>query len=299
MFERILVPLDGSPLAEAILSQVRRILFRKDAEIILAQAVSVPTMMEGDVSRVLSAIEQQATAYLKGLEKRLADQGARVRYVVRVGTPAETILDISERERVSLIAMSTHGRSGLSRWVFGSVAEKVLRASAAPLLLVRSFAPDGNGKLVPAAGELRLTKILVPIDASDTAMEIVPAAAELARLLGAHVLVLNVCEEHPQCSVPVPQITHAYERFRDAGLTTEPLMKKGDPAEQILEACREQSADLIAMSTHGRSGVTRWVLGSVAEKVLRAATVPLLLVRSSRTSTGKVGIGGRREGARA
>jgi nucleotide-binding universal stress UspA family protein len=204
-----------------------------------------------------------------------------VRHIVRVGDPAETLLEIARDERVSLISMSTHGRTGIPRWVFGSMAEKMLRASPVPLLLVRSFRPDREGKPVSAAAESRPARILVPIGAGESSQEVIPAAMELARAFGAHLLVLNVCEGHPQCCVPVPELTRAHEKFREAGLTAEPLMRRGDPAEQILEACRQHSADLIAMSTHGRAGVRRWMLGSVAEKVLRHATVPMLVVRSA------------------
>lgn len=270
MFERILVPLDGSPLAEAILAQVRGILHYKDAEVVLVRTISVlPIVEEAGRSQLAAESEELADEYLRKHEERLSKMGVRVRRVVRHGPPAEAILDLAAEMKATLVAMSTHGRTGLSRWVFGSVAEKVLRAGPVPLLLVRSFPtkpPDA----------LRFRTILAPIDES---LAVLPAVAELARLYDARVVLLNVCTGHPECAVPVPEMARAHEILRKQSLNAEPVMRKGDPAEQILEACRELNADLIAMSTHGRSGVSRWVLGSVAEKVLRTATVPMLIVR--------------------
>src|SRR6185295_14876113 len=102
--------------------------------------------------------------------------------------------------------------------------------------------------------------------------------AEFATLFESHVFLVHVCEDS-DCSIPVHQMRMAYERLREAGVPAEPMVMKGDVASQILEACREKGADLIAMTTHGRQGLTRWALGSVAGKVLRASNVPLLVVR--------------------
>ncbi len=274
MFERIVVPLDGSELAEAVLGQVRRILLHKDSEILLVQAVPVLTGAEGELPELPSILQARAAKYLGRLAAQLTDQGARVRPVTRLGDPADVILDVVSEERATLITMSTHGRSGIARWTLGSVAEKVLRTSPVPVLAVRSF----SGATRAPATEIFFRRILVPVDVTELSLEVVPPAVELAALFGSHVAILNVCEGQ-ECSIPVPQITEAYERFRSAGVSAEPIMRQGDAALQILEACADQKADLIAMTTHGRSGTSRWLLGSVTEKVLRSSTVPLLVVR--------------------
>lgn len=271
MFERIIVPLDGSELAEAVLAQVRRILFHQDAEIILVRAVPVPAGAE-EAAELADILQAQADKYLGGIAGVWNAQGAKVRTVARQGDAADVILDLAAEEKASLIMMSTHGRSGVSRWALGSVAERVLRASRVPVLAVRAG----------AGTELSFQKILVPIDATDVSLEVVAPVLELAGLFGSHVVLLNVCDG-PECSIPVCQITEASEKFREAGVPVEPLMKQGDAAVRILETCREQKPDLVAMTTHGRSGLPRWMLGSVTEKVLRAAPVPLLVVRPART----------------
>jgi nucleotide-binding universal stress UspA family protein len=280
MFERILVPLDGSELAESVLVQVRRLLMQKDAEVLLLRAVTLPPPPEADAGVPLELLWSRAAEYMQNVAGRLSSQGARVLSRVVEGPAANAILDAARKEGASLIAMSTHGRTGLARWVFGSVTEKVLRASPVPVLAVPSFTGSGGDAFATGPRELPFRKILVPIAPADLSLGIVPPVLEFARLFGAHVHLLNVCEG-PECAVAVPQMTRAFEQLRDGGVSVEPLMKQGDPAVQILESCQEKASDLVAMTTHGHSGVSRWVLGSVAEKVLRASRVPLLVVRTA------------------
>jgi nucleotide-binding universal stress UspA family protein len=280
MFERILVPLDGSALAESVLLHVGRLLARKDADVLLLRVVTLPPSTEGDVGIPPEQLRSAATEYLRGVERRLSGEGARVRAKVVEGFAADAILEAARNERATMIALSTHGRTGLARWVFGSVAEKVLRASPIPVLAVPSFTGTGGDAFPTGARELPFRKILVPIAAADLSLEIVPAVIEFAQLFESRVLALNVCEG-PECAVPVHQMRQAYEQFHAAALSAEPLVKQGNPALEILDTCRETGADLIAMTTHGHSGVSRWVLGSVAEKVLRGANVPLLVLRTA------------------
>jgi nucleotide-binding universal stress UspA family protein len=278
VFERILVPLDGSGLADAILSQLRRILLYKDADVLLVRSVSLLPSVEADAVELPSILKAQAEKYLEEKASSLRAQGARVETFTRLGAAANGILDIAAEEKATVILMSTHGRSGLARWALGSVAEKVLRASRVPVLAVRSFAGAGSDAPRSGAEELSFKKILVPIDSSDLSLDVVPATLELAKLFGSHVVLLNVCDGL-ECTIPVPEMTAAYEQFRVGGISVEPLMKQGNPAAEILDTCSGQKADLIAMTTHGRAGISRWMLGSVTEKVLRASPVPMLVVR--------------------
>ncbi|MBI2932805.1 MAG: universal stress protein [Planctomycetes bacterium] len=287
MLERILVPLDGSPLAESILSQLRRLLRAKDADVLLLRCVlPTPLIETGATALSWPALQEQAEQYVRSRAKDLEAQGIRARGIIGLGSPAETILDVAAQERATLIAMTTHGRTGLARWIRGSVTEKVLRASPVPVLLVRSFRPE-SGKPAPGA-ELPFRRIVLPIDGSALSEEAVPCVVELATLFSSHVSVLHVLED--PVGVPVPEITRMVAQLRAKDINAEPLLGKGDPASEILDECRRQSADLIAITTHGRSGIARWVLGSVAEKVLRAATVPLLVVRTRTASTTAVSV---------
>jgi nucleotide-binding universal stress UspA family protein len=277
MFERILLPLDGSRLAEAALPLVRKILERKDAEVVLLRALPPPPMVEGDFGRVAELDRKEAEAYLETVQNGLDAQGVRTRVRIREGPAPAVILTTAEEERATMIAMATHGRTGAARWLFGSVAEEVLRSAPVPLLLARSFPAAGRGELPK--------RILVPLDPGELSLEAVGPAAELAGVFGAHVVLLHVMPEGPAFGAPVVQITEAFERFRTAGLTVEPVLRRGDPAAEILSVVHDQKADLVAMATHGRAGVARMMFGSVAEKVLRKAEVPLLLVRGPRASS--------------
>jgi nucleotide-binding universal stress UspA family protein len=292
LFERVIVPLDGSSLAERALVQARRILRRADAEVILVRAVEASSF-GGEFYPVLETFEEEARRYLERVERSLSEQGARVRRVVRVGPAAETILSVADEEKAGLIVMATHGRGGIARWVMGSVAEKIVRASPVPVWVARSF--DGRG--APLEGDGSVKTILVPLE-GEGSLRILPVVVEVARLHGgAQALLLNVVPEGPGFGVPGPWLTRAYQELREQGIPAEPVLRQGDPASQILETCASRGADLIALCTHGRSGLSRWALGSVTEKVLRAATVPLLVLSTRSARAEGTGVAADRTGA--
>jgi nucleotide-binding universal stress UspA family protein len=276
MFERILVPLDGSPRAEAVLPQIAKILKREDSEILLLGVPQPPSIAFGTelAPPLIVDYRGETKAYLGRLEQQWMEQGARVRSLVEEGPPAGTILETADRENVTLIAMATHGRTGLARWVFGSVTEKVIRASSVPILVLRSF-PE------PPAGAAPFGRILVPI--VHFHLRILPYIREFAGLFGSHVTLLHVVEpgEDPQVWAQAhEEIKLVAQEFRRYGLATESRERFGDPAHEILEAARDDKADLIAMTTHKAHGEARWALGSVTEKVIRSASAPLLIVRN-------------------
>jgi len=302
MFERILIPLDGSPRAELILTQVGRLLRREDSEILLLRSVDVPAALltRSEAARRLREERAEAQRYLHDLARRFADQGAKVHGRVVEGPPAETILETARTEGATLIALCTHGRSGVARWVMGSVAEKVIRASEVPVLLVRSFRRSPQGDLEPSGPqELPLRRILVPTDGSPESMAVVSPAEKMALLFGSQIVLLHVVPPWypppawsgmeggflPPPPPPVPEKDSATvkmaERFAQAGLKVTRMTSSGDAAAEIVDHASVPGIDLIAMASHGRSGVSRWMLGSVAERVLRSAMVPLLIVRAS------------------
>lgn len=273
MFERILVPLDGSEVAEAVLPQVRRLLLRHEAEVLLFTAV----LPAPDLGFPATSSFELARRYIRRAAERLSADGIRARGVIRHGTAGYSILEEASRWPATLIALSSHGRSGLSRWTFGSVAEKILRSSPVPVLAVRSFEADRLRR-----EELPFRTILVPVDGSGASLTVLPGILDLARPLNARVLLLQVQEP----GEPPTEWTHAQdpveranETLRAACIPATVKVRRGDPASEILQEASESCADLIAMSTHGRSGPSRWLLGSVTEKILRASPVPLFVSR--------------------
>lgn len=295
MFERILVPLDGSPRAELILAQLANILRRQDSEVLLTRALlRDPGDTPGELSRATRELRDEAKNYLLALAQRLVREGVRARICHSEGPLPESLLDAARTEKATLIAMTTHGKTGLARWMPGTIAERIARTSDVPVLLVPSFPRNREGDPKPAtAKEIPLRKILVPVDGSAVSRAVVPAAIEFARLFEAEVSVLCVTTPdvlptqpaaHPgEGTLKSPLIdallVPVVQAFRDAGIKATPVTLDGDPASQIVDYSAAMEADLIAMATHGRSGLTRWLLGSVAERVLRSGGVPLLLVR--------------------
>lgn len=284
MLERILVPLDGSSRAELVLSQIERLLQRKDSTILLLRVVP---WAAGDNQRE----QEEAEKYLHERIRRYSGHGARIGGRVVSGMIAEEILQAAEREAATMIAMTTHGRRGLSRWLLGSVAEKVARASAVPVLLVRSFRPGGE-EVPTAAAASPFGKILVPTDGSSAAEAATAPARELAQIFESEMTVLHVVfpfiapgpelGTFPAPALTAPQSDDATagiaETFRGAGLRVTRKTEFGDPGSVILDQSQAPGTDLIVMASHGRSGLSRWVLGSVTEQVLRHGSVPLLIV---------------------
>lgn len=147
MYKRVLVPLDGSSLAEAALKHVQEVADQFACEVVLLRVVispytiAAPDLVLATADPNLSQMTAQADAYLRAVAGRLRDEGVTVRTVICEGPVAEAILEHAAALDVDMIIMSTHGRGGVSRWVYGSVAERVLQGSACPVLLIRA---NGN-----------------------------------------------------------------------------------------------------------------------------------------------------------
>jgi nucleotide-binding universal stress UspA family protein len=290
LFHKILVPLDGSPLADRILSQVRRCLRTTDGEVWLLR-VMPEYLVEGS-SWVPERVTEDIHRHLDRVRDELVAQGVRAFSKIRTGDPAAVILDEAERVGATCIAMSTHGRSGLGRWLMGSVAERVLRNARAPVLLANRGVLEGTGA---GGAEGRFARIVVPLDGSDKAAQIVPLVEELGRLYESAAVLLHVQAVLPAAPDPyfvaMPPIATVAEgeallqshreRLEAAGVPVRTLVITDRPAHRILQTAAEEKADLIAMTTHGYSGIARWAYGSVAEKVLRHSPCPLLVLRTA------------------
>lgn len=296
MFERILVPLDGSATSDAVLFTVRRLLLANDgAEVVLLRILEPfahPRAEQderpgaGVETSALPLRREAAERHLADLVTRLVGEGVDARSEVRLGDPATEVVRAVEALDASLVAMASHGRSGPARWLLGSVAERVLRSCPCPLLLVNASAAEHSVHGVV------FRRILVPLDGSALAARVVPLAGELARRAGAEV-VLARFGWHPTSELPaassiaLPEtedelrasLAPAQSTLAALGVPTRTRVGYGAAAGQILDAVAAEEADLVAMTTHGRSGLDRWAFGSVAEKVLRACPVPLLALR--------------------
>ncbi len=277
----ILVPLDGSELAERILEHLGRILLKEDVEVVLLRVVE-----PGDLAAERT---EQAQAYLKRIERIVAGEGPQVVTILRRGDPAAEIVTLATERRPSLVVMATHGRSGPLRWLRGSVAERVLRSCPVPLLLSNPRGFDDPDPGFP--------RIVVPFDGSERSGAILPLVEAFARTYESLVTLLHVASEATPLPMGAPTVATgiiptdeeaeevlapAVKFLRRAGVEVEPQVARGDPADEVLAAAEE--ASLVMMTTHGRSGMDRWLFGSVAEKVLRSCTRPLVVLRAGELS---------------
>jgi nucleotide-binding universal stress UspA family protein len=289
MYRKILVPLDGSKLAEQILPLAQS----------FAQATqaSVELLRVNDPERMTAyAPALQGGEYLDEVVKKYFTPATRVDKTEGVGHPAMIIVERASSDPACLIAMATHGMSGIRRWLIGSVASKVAHTAANPLLLIRP------AERAEPAAPFELKTIFVPLDGSGLAERALRPAVELAKRIK--------CEIHLMRMYTLPAnayvladgvIGQGAAQYRDAmqqeaatyldgkvqGLRADGLDRvmataiEGDPASEIIDIGVKTPNSLIVMSTHGRSGVGRWVLGSVAEKVIQHSGAPVLLIRAS------------------
>lgn len=271
MYARILVPLDGSELAEISLPYAEELAVRLGSEITL---LSVSESHESESYNELLTYALKMAEFTKNEVERnlakLAGKAIKVDSKILVGHPAEEIVDYVDKADIDLIVMATHGRSGIGRWALGSVADKVVRATKRPVALIRAKGarPDVREKGI-------LNKALVPLDGSKESEAVIPYIEELASKLKTEVVLLQVVVASVES-----YLEKVDSQLRGKGITVKSEVRFGSVAEEIIKLADEIHADVVAMSTHGQSGVSRWVFGSVANRVLHEGNTPLLLVRT-------------------
>jgi nucleotide-binding universal stress UspA family protein len=294
MYERLLVPLDGSKLAEAALPYAEELAGMFDSELLLLE-VCEPDQMEFSHMCQLY-IEQMGKLAKQHIEEYYKKEGAKVGTTVTSGEPAEEIVAYSKKNDISLVVATTHARSGITSWAMGTVANRLLREIRAPIVLIRPTIPQ-----VEAGMRRLLGKILVPLDGSDAGAASLPHVEGLAVRLKADIILLQVIElgRHVHTvggldyvPYPEPVVESLKGKARDylekigttlrgRGCVVRSEVRVGESAQQIIRVADEIGAHLVVMSTHGRSGIKKWAFGSVTDKVLQAGHTPIMLVRTS------------------
>jgi nucleotide-binding universal stress UspA family protein len=288
MFGKIIWTTDFSENAEASLAYAEEIASRFDADLILVHVLlDIPFFYSsflGDSSAYLEALEkarEEASGELESIARNLRNKGIAARIMLLEGSPYSEIISFAENQGADLIVMSTRGPKGLERIIIGSTAEKVVRNAPCPVLTVHE----------KPALPLKIANILLLTDLSEPSKKAFPPALELAGAFGAKITLLHIMET----SVPLGKedekaLSDALLRVMDGLLadtvgeefrrSIEKVIVKGaDAASGIARFCEENPVDLIVMATHGRSGLRKTLLGSVAEKVLRSLEVPVLTVK--------------------
>jgi nucleotide-binding universal stress UspA family protein len=300
MIRSVLVPLDGSPFAEHALPLAVTIARQARAKLrLLTVHRPPPAPLAADDAKIYLeadlASRRAERLYLRQQAERLRSEGLRSVLTAVLDPPvADAIAEYVRANDVDLIVMTTHGRGALSRLWLGSVADRLVRTLTVPVLLIRPR--EGEPVPVPSAGH----QILLPLDGSHLGEAAVEPAAELARHLDLGLTLVTVVEPPPLVPdgltvYPVPWVDELLEtrrkasedyledvadRLRARGFRIEVVVTVGaGVTDTLLELARADEIALVAMSTHGRGGIQRLLLGSVTDKVVRAAVRPVLVVR--------------------
>jgi nucleotide-binding universal stress UspA family protein len=308
MYKNIMVPLDGSELAEIALPYAEILAEKLDSKVTLIHVREPGEDPENPshrpyLSKIAASVEQDIR------KSPDAPPGQKVKVAsTLLGSPgitthaAEEIVDYAGKQNAGLIIMATHGRTGIKRWALGSTADKIVRAAKCPVLLIRA---TGH-----APSQAKLEKILVPLDGSKQSEKVLPHAVRLAPRLKADIILFHAVtplyqiypatvdmgyyggmgmvkvpysaeEMKPHKASAESYLEKVTGRLKEEGIPTNYKVTVGPAGEEIIKAADETGADMVAMSTHGESGFTRWEHGSTTDKVLRAGMTPLLLVREN------------------
>lgn len=306
MYDRILVPVDGSDEAEAALAVAARLPARA------VRLLRVDPLDGGDGGVAPDAESPWRTFRTKEFREEMARSAARfpalsdrIEFAVRFGDPADKI--IADAATADLVVMTTHGRGTAGRLIFGSVADRVARHGTTPTLLIRSVSTSAPPTVA--------TRIVVPLDGSPLAEQALPEASKLAQALGLPIRLVRVVDLEAMLAtirfelfarkrgdlageaydlarrtnerIAAEYLAQHAERLRAEDIAAETVVRTGSPVFVLLEML--QPKDVVAMTTHGHGGIQRWLIGSVAEKLVREAPCPVLLARPAKPSGGPRG----------
>ena len=291
-YKKILIPLNGSELAEKALPYAKSIATLKKSQVILF-AVSL-TIFVDRRDRLFSS-------YLEVKAKELNTEGIKTTTATSYGDVAEEIVKYANNNKLDLIVMATHGYSKAKKWMFGSIAQKVLYGTEIPVLLIKSKSSEASTEF---------NRILVPVDGSSFSESTFPYVEELTKKTNKEILLLHICEPPIVPSYGSRPINSTWKKYRDdmwgemEKLSTSYLKKtmaalkkkgikvksrvvkaqSGEVVQTIMQVSKEENIDLIVIATQGRTGVNRRVYGSVANRIVEESSQPILLIRPA-TST--------------
>ena len=307
MFKRILTPLDGSTLSEGILPYVRALAPALGARVELLQihpnmTYELEQLEDAEQASITAALEpvqlrlqHQSESYLSKVAGDLEGLGVETGINVRFGPPAASIVEEAEQVEDTLIAMSTHGRAGVGRWIMGSVTDRVLHTTMTPLLVVH---PERGAPSVDSVADI--STLIVPLDGSELAETVLPVAAAVAMATGASILLVRSLDAPSRSSLSVTELASRgvsegtleeaetaeslgarAAALREQGVAdVRTMVIRGNAAEEIEELARNTPDSMIVACTHGRSGVGRAVMGSVTDRLARHSGHPALIVRA-------------------
>jgi nucleotide-binding universal stress UspA family protein len=293
MFRRILVPLDGSKLAEQVYPHVARLVNALGSEVAL---VSVCEPEESEYGAVCRSYVNNESDQLMGIIGK--GSTAKIEKEVLFGKPAEQIIGYAEKNDIYLIVISSHGRSGITPWSLGSTVNKLLHKVGIPLIIVRAKEPPPDELVESSLFE----RILIPLDGSEKSAVVLPYVLELTQKLKSEVILFQALESghHVHTIMGLDYIpfkdrdidsmkakANDYlnkigEQFAGTKASIRSEIRVGDTAEEIIKCASETDSRLIALASHVHSAIEAWFYGSVTHKILHASSQSVLLVPSER-----------------
>jgi nucleotide-binding universal stress UspA family protein len=290
MLEKILIPLDGSKLSDAALGH------GEELARAFASELHLLGVCEGPDEKHRRLMQAYLGKKAEDLGRTVSGKPLNVKTIVLCGEPAGRIIDYATRERVDLLVTVSHGHTGIMPWTMGSTANKIVHGAPVPVLLLRAAAVKKRGPQKSI-----FAKMLLPLDGSAAGETALPFVLEIAARLKAEVTLLSVVESGQRVHTiggldfirfPEQQVQKmkqelsayldgAVRKFRDRGIEARGELRAGHAAEEILKYAKAAGVRLVAMSSHGKSGLREWVFGSVSNKVLHAGKTHLLLTKPS------------------
>lgn len=309
-FQRIVVAVDGSAIADAALVQalyLSRALHAALCVIHVIDAFPVYNLAMGiDFDRCRELFRSEGLGILENAQKtaqtlNVAIETQLVEIIDSAKKVSEKVIETVRGTKADLLVLGTHGRRGFRRLILGSVAEEALRISPVPVLLVR--ADEGSADYYRQKQGFSCKRIVAAVDGSETSTQALDRAIELARAFDASLSILHVAHEYTsrdfffakqlleyQESVKqrgVQILEHAGQACKEQGIKARTELieitdKQDGISTQIINSVLSCKADLLVIGTHGRSGINRFLIGSVAEETARIAPIPVLLVRGEK-----------------
>ncbi len=322
MFHKILVPLDGSVLAEGVLAHVLTLAHSTGAEIILLQVLEQnnPPEQARPVDPLSWRFRQmEAKTYLEGIQQRMqeAQPGASIETVLMEGQAAERIIELAHEHGVDLIALSSHGRSGLSGWNVSGVVQKIILRARTSIFLARAYQAQPLG----LAG-LRYQRVFMPLDGSQRAENVLPLLTALAQNQQAEIMLVHVVAQ-PEMPRRVPltpeerelsqrlvelnreEVTHYFDQLkaRLPGNIQTRVVVSDNVIAALHSLAEDELADLVVISAHGYSATRRYPYGSVSISFIAYGATPLLIIQDlpqqeiapnpAEVAAHELGLGGR------
>ena len=308
MYHRILVPLDGSELAESVCVYAKELAGRLDLDVVLLHVGNPSTqgivpMELAYIDHMAEIVKKQIRDVQKATDGEQKSNPVKVTGELAVGYSAEEIIRFADHNAIDLILLASHGRSGLKRWTLGSVADKVMRATKTPVWLIKAGKPEET-----PYDKWPRRILIVPLDGSELAESVLPHVEILAKQRGTEpveVILLRVSEIMTIPTYYSPDmsgvslnwgnilqqetirrkeeakkyLSEIEKRFKKNNIAVKSVVIEGKANDEVVDFANKQPFSMIIMATHGRSGLSRLVYGSVAANIIHGVNRPIFMIK--------------------